>query len=248
MQILRIVRSNLLGSRACFSFPFKPATSRLYHSYEHDQPPPFTATESAILSSALSHVPTFGFTTTALSHGAQDVGYLAASVNLFPRGAFDLVNYHLVSQRLALQKHASSQSQTSIGSRVRSLALARLHANKPIIHHWQSALAIMASPTNISTSLAELARLSDEIWFLTGDVSVDTSWYTKRASLSAIYSSTEIFMTQDTSTKYVETERFLDRRLAEAKVVGSSIRGLGEWAGFTGHSVINILRSKGVRI
>ena len=106
----------------------------------------------------------------------------------------------------------------------------------------------MASPTNISTSLAELARLSDEIWFLTGDVSVDTSWYTKRASLSAIYSSTEIFMTQDTSTKYVETERFLDRRLAEAKVVGSSIRGLGEWAGFTGHSVINILRSKGVRI
>jgi ubiquinone biosynthesis protein COQ9 len=51
----------------------------------------------------------------------------------------------------------------------------------------------MAQPTNMRTSLAELARLADEIWFLAGDVSVDTSWYTKRATLSAIYSSTGLF-------------------------------------------------------
>ena len=52
------------------------------------------------------------------------------------------------------------------------------------------ALAVMAQPSHVGTSIAELARLSDEIWFLAGDTSVDTSWYTKRASLSAIYSST----------------------------------------------------------
>jgi ubiquinone biosynthesis protein COQ9 len=48
----------------------------------------------------------------------------------------------------------------------------------------------MAMPSNASMSIAELAKLSDEIWFLAGDVSVDTSWYTKRATLSAVYSST----------------------------------------------------------
>ena len=106
----------------------------------------------------------------------------------------------------------------------------------------------MALPSNIRPSLAELARLSDEIWFLAGDTSVNTSWYTKRASLSAIYSSTEIFMTTDQSTDFAETEEFLDRRLDEAKSVGSTMANVGQWVNFTGHGVVNVLRSKGVRI
>ena len=62
----------------------------------------------------------------------------------------------------------------------------------------------MAQPSYTSTSIAELARLVDEIWFLAGDTSVDTSWYTKRASLSAIYSASEIFMTQDRSLGFAD--------------------------------------------
>ena len=53
----------------------------------------------------------------------------------------------------------------------------------------------MAHPSYVSTSIAELARLSDEIWFLAGDTSVDSSWYTKRASLSMVYSSTGKILT-----------------------------------------------------
>ena len=48
----------------------------------------------------------------------------------------------------------------------------------------------MSLPQNIASSIAELARLADEMWFLAGDKSVDFSWYTKRATLSAIYAST----------------------------------------------------------
>lgn len=107
---------------------------------------------------------------------------------------------------------------------------------------------MMAKASNIPVSLAELARLSDEIWFLAGDTSVDTSWYTKRASLSLIYSSTEVFMTQDTSADFVETERFLDRRLQESRTVGTALASMGQWVRFTGHASTNILRSKGVRI
>jgi len=106
----------------------------------------------------------------------------------------------------------------------------------------------MAQPSYTSTSIAELARLVDEIWFLAGDTSVDTSWYTKRASLSAIYSATEIFMTQDRSLGFADTEKFLDARLEDSLNVGSFLAGLGEWADYTGHSLVNVLRSKGVRI
>ena len=106
----------------------------------------------------------------------------------------------------------------------------------------------MAQPTNVPASLHELFLLSDEIWHLAGDTSVDSSWYTKRASLSAVYSSAEVFMTTDTSPGFAETERFLDRRLEELKTVGESFGAVGEWLGFSGKAAVNVLRSKGVRI
>jgi ubiquinone biosynthesis protein COQ9 len=106
----------------------------------------------------------------------------------------------------------------------------------------------MAQPSYVPASLSELAKLADEIWFLAGDQSVDTSWYTKRASLSAIYSATEVFMTQDTSKNFVETEQFLDSRLQDAMKVGGFIGALSEWVDYTGHSTVNVLRSKGLRI
>ena len=90
------------------------------------------------------HVPDHGFTQTSLKLGAQDAGYLPVSVNLFRRGAFDLINYHLVTQRLSLKDNSRLQSsleqstpQPGIGARVSELVLARLLANQPTIHRWQ---------------------------------------------------------------------------------------------------------------
>jgi ubiquinone biosynthesis protein COQ9 len=106
----------------------------------------------------------------------------------------------------------------------------------------------MAQPSYIPASLHELAALSDEIWFLSGDTSVDSSWYTKRASLSSIYAATEVFMTQDSSRDFKETEAFLDHRLQDLQTVGGFLGSLREWVGFQGRSTINVLRSKGVGI
>lgn len=106
----------------------------------------------------------------------------------------------------------------------------------------------MAQPSYVAPSIAELARLADEIWYLAGDQSVDGSWYTKRAALSAIYSATEVFMTQDTSKNFADTERFLDARLADNMKMGSFLGSLAQWADYTAHSAVNVLRSKGVRV
>jgi ubiquinone biosynthesis protein COQ9 len=106
----------------------------------------------------------------------------------------------------------------------------------------------MAQPSYIPASTAELWRLSDEIWFLAGDTSVDTSWYTKRASLSTIYAATEVFQTQDTTSEFTDTQRFLDERLSDLRTVGGVVGNVGEWVGYTGRSVLNVLRSKGVRV
>ncbi|OAK94789.1 ubiquinone biosynthesis protein COQ9 [Phaeosphaeriaceae sp. SRC1lsM3a] len=248
--------NSLLGSfRATSRRPAAVWRQRCaYHSYDYAQEPPFPQAESAILSSAYAHVPNHGFTIDALKLGARDAGYLDASTNLFPRGVFDLVNYHLVTQRLALKDKVQfpgageSGKKMGVGSKVRSLTLARLRANEPVISRWQEALAIMAQPSYVPASLSELAKLADEIWFLAGDESVDTSWYTKRASLSTIYSTTELYMTQDKSANFIETEQFLDNRLDDLMKVGGFMGALGEWVNYTGHSTVNVLRSKGVKI
>lgn len=114
--------------------------ARAYHSYEHDRTPPYTDAENAILAAAITHVPTQGFTTTALVNGARDAGYLDVSANLLPAGGFSLIKYHLVTQRLALGKDDpphSAEEPKNVLRNVRALSLKRLRANEPIIHRWQ---------------------------------------------------------------------------------------------------------------
>lgn len=106
----------------------------------------------------------------------------------------------------------------------------------------------MAQPSYVPQSLKELALLADEILYLAGDVSVDPTWYTKRASLSAAYAAAELFMTTDQSPGFRETRAFLRRRLDEAAQAGGAVRSAGEWLGFTASAAVNVLRSKGVRI
>lgn len=106
----------------------------------------------------------------------------------------------------------------------------------------------MAQPSYVPVSLKELAMLSDEIWFLAGDKAVDPSWYSKRATLSMVYSSTELFMTNDTSADFAETSKFLNTRLDEVKSVGGALGAVGQWVGFTMNAGVNVLRSKGVSV
>ena len=106
----------------------------------------------------------------------------------------------------------------------------------------------MALPGNLPTSLQELAALSDEIWFLAGDKSVDASWYTKRASLSAIYVSADLFMTTDTSLAFSRTREFLERRFHDVSKTGAVIGDIRQWVGFTARAAANLARSKGARI
>ncbi|KAK0724779.1 COQ9-domain-containing protein [Lasiosphaeris hirsuta] len=238
------------------SLPIPTRTSsRPYHSYSHPPPPgPFTPTESLLLAAAYRHVPTHGFSASALALGARDAGYLDISPTIVPDGVFSLVQWHLVTQREALAARSvalfgdGQKGPNVVASRVEALAWERLLGNAEVVWQWQEALAIMAQPSYVPASVKELAMLADEIWFLAGDVAVDPTWYTKRASLSAIYAAAELFMTNDRSLGFRDTQEFLRRRLQEASEMGNVARSVREWLSFTASAGINVLRSKGVQI
>lgn len=127
------------------------ASSRcLYHSYDHPSSPPYPPTETAILSAALSHVPDHGFTEKSLVQGAKDAGYLPVSLNLLPRGVFELVMYYLISRRAALKdvvegegglKRVWEERKIGVGGRVRGLLIERLRMNERmgVVGSWQQA-------------------------------------------------------------------------------------------------------------
>ena len=122
-----------------------PLTHRPYHSHDHPPPPgPFTQTESLILSAAAPHLPTHGFTHTTLSLGAKDVGYIDASTNLFPKGAFSLVWWYLYTQRTGLAekcrdvlKPEEGKKEMGVGQKVKALTWERLIGNRNVIGRWQ---------------------------------------------------------------------------------------------------------------
>ncbi|USW55862.1 Putative ubiquinone biosynthesis protein COQ9 [Septoria linicola] len=251
------LRTLLRAPPALRPFLIQQQQAASYHSYEHPAPPPYPEPANSILSSALQHVPQQGFTRDALVSGAKDNKYLDISAhNLFPKGPFDLVKYYLVTQRLALADRVqfpppdASGRELGTGQKIKSLILSRLQANVDtgILPHLPQALGQMSLAENIPASLRELGLLADEMWFLAGDKSVDSSWYTKRGTLSAVYASTEVFQTRDQSTDHKDTAEFLGRRLQEVRVMGSLVGGTAEWVGFQAGAVVNLLRSKGVRV
>ncbi|KAK9368985.1 ubiquinone biosynthesis protein coq9, mitochondrial [Lipomyces kononenkoae] len=237
--LFRRTAGQLSGARVC--------RSRLYHSYDHLPYQPYTPSQENILSSALKHVPECGFSKQSLVLGCRDAGYLDTTHAVFNQGVFDLVKFHLYKERqklAALKPQIDEEEGKSVGKRIRRYCVERLKANEQIISKWTEAIAIMALPQNVPQSLEELAKLSDEMWFLVDDKASDFNWYTKRASLSAVYSSAELYMTQDNSPGFENTYEFLDRRLAAVQSAGSSVSKAMSWATFTGIASINLLQSQ----
>lgn len=220
--------------------------SRCYHSYEHAPADIYNNVEQSILKAAMAHVSEDGFTLEAIEKGAVDSGHLEITRNLFPKGPMDLIRYHLVTERLRLQDVALPEK--GVGQKIKTLLQARLKANEPYIHKWQDALAVMTMPSNVTAALQELHALSDEIWHLTDDQSADMAWYTKRASLSSVYASTDMYMTQDKSHDFKDTYAFLDRRLNDVHTLGSSISEVSTFVGFQLWQASNILASKGIKL
>lgn len=244
-RVLRKVSSKKLTISA-----ISQSQVRTYYSIYHPEPSPFPPIQSQILSSALRAVPRLGFTQDAILVGCRENGYREASTQLFPRGVYDLIHYHLVTQRLSLQDRVQLPQELGLTQKVKTLTWARLQANADsgVIEHWQDALAQMSLLENIPASLKELGNLADEIWWLAGDKQVDFGWYTKRAQLAGVYAATEVFMSTDKSRGFEETREFLDRRLGDVRVVGGVVGGARDYVGWWAGNGIGLARAWGMKV
>lgn len=206
-------------------------------------------TPEAILKKALTLVPEHGWTTVSITMAAESMGYPTIIHGMFPKGGADLIDYFLQDclERLPLELEGRMEG-LGTQEKIKLGTLTRLGMIAPYIDRWQEALAIMGQPSNVAMSLNHLAKIVDEIWHLAGDKSADMNWYTKRASLAGVYTTTELYMTTDKTPNYQATQKFLDRRFEDAATVGKATNEVLQIAEFGAKSVLGLITSKGFRM
>lgn len=189
-----------------------------------DPPERMPERDAAILG-MLPNVPFDGWTKRALRAGVRDAGLPADEADLlFPLGTVDMIETFCDLADRRMEEAAAALSQTKVSARVRAVIALRLEQNRPYKEAVRRALAVLALPQNAQAAATCTARTVDAIWYAAGDRSADLSWYSKRAILAAVYSTTLLFWVRDTSEEDVDTLAFLDRRLAAVGRI-SRLRG-----------------------
>ncbi|MCC5957091.1 MAG: COQ9 family protein [Natronohydrobacter sp.] len=174
-----------------------------------------TETRDQILDAAVMHVPFDGWGDTALRAAATDCGIdFATARALFPRGGVDMaLAYHQRGDaRMAARLAATDLSALRFRDRVGFAVRARIEAaeDRELVRRGSTLFAL---PPYAADGARAIWGTADLIWTTLGDSAEDYNWYTKRLTLSGVYSATVLFWLGDTSADAQETWNFLDRRI-----------------------------------
>jgi len=177
------------------------------------QPPERSAERDAAIDALLPLAATHGFGAAALRAAAGPDADL-----LFPGGATDVIEawIDLTDRRMAADAVLDGLGLTK---RVRTLVATRLELLEPHKQAVRRAAALLALPHNAALGARCTARTVDAIWVAAGDTSADFNWYTKRAILLGVYTSTLFYWLQP-NVSLDHTLAFLDRRLAGVGRIG----------------------------
>ncbi|GGG52699.1 hypothetical protein GCM10010964_44770 [Caldovatus sediminis] len=183
-----------------------------------------SAERDAAIRAILPHVPARGWTWSALRAGLAGLGRdPVEAASLFPRGPIGAIEAwsDLADREMNEAAAAANLAVLRTPARIRRLVELRLRAAVPHREALRRALALLALPWNAGVAVRCAARTADAMWHAAGDRSADFSWYTRRASLAAIYLATLAFWLRpeadaaDPEEHLAATLRFLDRRMGD---------------------------------
>ncbi|MEP3686061.1 MAG: COQ9 family protein [Sulfitobacter dubius] len=176
--------------------------------------PPKADPKDQLLNAAMMHVPFDGWSPATFNAAIKDSGLDPALARaVCPRGAVDLaVAYHRRGDAKMLEGLAQADlSQMRFRDRIAKAVRLRLEAgDREAIRRGSTLFAL---PHHAPEGAGLLWETCDKIWTALGDTSDDVNWYSKRATLSGVYSATLLYWLGDTSEGHQATWSFLDRRI-----------------------------------
>lgn len=173
---------------------------------------------AAILAAALELVPFQGWTVPMLRRATAEAGCPRDRQLLaFPRGLVDLICYYsdTADRAMAAVLAATDLEPLKIRERVALGVRARIESVADSKDAARRASGFLASPLHAATGMNCVYRTVDAIWRGIGDRSTDFNFYSKRALLAGVYTTTMMYWFSDRSEDSAPTWAFLDRRIAD---------------------------------
>ncbi|WP_246100737.1 COQ9 family protein [Palleronia caenipelagi] len=182
-----------------------------------------------LLDAALMHVAFDGWSDATLGQAARDVGIsMPEAKALFPRGGVDMAKaYHLRCDReLSTKVKAADLADLRYSEKVAEVIWLRLDGlDREAVRRG---MAVFSLPFYAGEGAKLVWSTADAIWNALGDSSTDGNWYTKRMTLSGVYSSVVLYWLGDSSPGYSATRDFIDRRIGDVmrfQKVKSAVNG-----------------------
>ena len=180
---------------------------------------------AAVVEEAVSDAAERGWTDEVLDAAIARAGIDAPlAARAFPRGTRSLVEaFHAHCDRRMVEA-LSGQNLMSMrtGQRIFAAVRARIEVMHPLRAQMRRAIAFQSMPQHATSGARSVSRTVDLIWREIGDRSHDFSFYTKRATLAAVYSATVLYWLQDDSPGHEQTWGFLQRRLLDVVKFGKA--------------------------
>lgn len=168
-----------------------------------------------LLAASLDHVPFDGWSETTFTAAISDADVDPTVARaICPRGAVDLAvaYHHQGDAEMLAGLRATNLNDMKYSARVTHAVRLRLEAvtDKELVRRGTTLFTL---PQYAPDGVKLIWGTCDAIWTALGDTSDDVNWYTKRGTLSGVYSSTVLFWLGDTSEGHADTWEFLDRRI-----------------------------------
>lgn len=171
--------------------------------------------KNRLLDAILPHVAFDGWASSAFKAAVAEVGMDPAHAKILcPRGAVDLaIAFH---QRGDAAMAAAIKSSDMRDMRFRDKIAYAIRLRLQVIDDKEAVrrgTALFALPHMAADGAKLVWGTADQIWEALGDTSRDGNWYTKRLTLSGVYSAAVLFWLGDDSLDMQATNAFIDRRI-----------------------------------
>ena len=207
---------------------------------QNDASTPTPDAGTRLLQAALPHVAFDGWSDATFKAAVADSGLDAETArSVAPRRGLDLA---IMFHKQGDAKMVAAMSAEDLSAlRYRDRVIACVRKRIEIAGADREAVRRGATLFSLPFNAPEGAKLvwgtADAIWNVLGDTSDDYNWYSKRAILSGVYSSTVLFWLGDDSEGAERTWEYLDRRIddvmqfekVKAQVRGSKLAQMALW-------------------
>jgi len=177
--------------------------------------PPIDPVMDTLLDAALAHVAFDGWSQATFDAAVRDTKIdPAVAKTICPRGAINLaIAYH----HKADAAMGEALGQADLGDmRFRDKVAYAIRLRLQVIDDKEAVrrgTTLFALPHMAADGAKLVWDTADAIWNALGDTSRDVNWYTKRLTLSGVYSSVILFWLGDDSVDLQATDAFVDRRI-----------------------------------